>query len=133
MNKEFSTKWVSSTRPAKQRKYRYNAPLHIKHKFLSVHLSKELKAKYGRRNIVVIKGDKVKVLRGQYKGRENKVERVDIKSTRVYITGIDRQKKDGSKSIIPLQPSNLMITELKLDDKKRKESLEKNKPSKEEK
>jgi len=125
MNKEFSTKWVSSTRPAKQRKYRYNAPLHIRHKFLSVHLSKELRTKYGRRNIVVIKGDKVKVLRGQYKGRENKVERVDIKSTRVYITGIDRQKKDGSKSIIPIQPSNLMITELKLDDKKRKESLEK--------
>jgi large subunit ribosomal protein L24 len=131
MKREFSTKWVSSTRPAKQRKYRYNAPLHIKHKFLSVHLSKELRTKYGRRNIVVVKGDKVKVLRGQFKGRENKVERVDIKSTRVYITGIDRQKKDGSKSIIPLQPSNLIITELKLDDKKRKESLEKK--SKEEK
>jgi len=131
MNKEFSTKWKASKRPAKQRKYRYNAPLHIKHKFLSSHLTKELRAKYKRRSIPVIKGDKVKVLRGQFKGRENKVERVDVKQTKVYITGIDRSKKDGSKSIIPIHPSNIIITELKLDDKKRKETLEKSKANEE--
>ena len=43
--KEFSKSWVSSKKPGKQRKYRINAPLNIKRKFLSVHLSKELREK----------------------------------------------------------------------------------------
>lgn len=124
MKKTFSTKWKSSKMPGKQRKYQKNAPLHLKRKFLSVHLSQELIKKHGKRNVKIATGDKVKVVRGQYKGRENKVERVDVKNTRIYITGIDRAKKDGSKSLIPLKPASLIITELNLDDKKRKASLE---------
>lgn len=131
MKNKFSTSWKSSKRPAKQRKYRHNAPLHITQKFLSAHLSKELRTKYGRRNIVVVKGDKVKVVRGQFSGRENKVERTDHKAIKVYISGIDRTKKDGSKSTYPIHPSNLIITELNLDDKKRKGKLEKKATSKE--
>ncbi|MBU2561296.1 MAG: 50S ribosomal protein L24 [Nanoarchaeota archaeon] len=127
MKKTFSTSWKSSKRPSKQRKYRHNAPLHLKQKFLSAHLSKELRKKYGRRSLPVVKGDKVKVARGQFKGRENKVERTDHKKLRVYITGIERAKKEGSKSMQPINPSNLIITELNLDDKKRKASLEKSK------
>jgi large subunit ribosomal protein L24 len=124
MDKEFSTSWKSSTRPGKQRKYRYQAPLHIKHRFCSAHLSKELRQKYGRRSIEARKGDKAKVMTGQFRKREGKIERVDIKKTRIYITGIEMTKKDGSKSIYPLHPSNIMITELNLEDKKRKASLE---------
>ena len=125
MKKAFSTKWKSSKRPAKQRKYRGKAPLHIKYKFLSAHLSKDLRKKYGKRRLPVIKGDKVKVVRGQFKKRENKVERVDLKKTKVYITGVERTKKDGSKSMQPINPSNIIITELNLDDKKRKQAIEK--------
>jgi len=124
MNKEFSTSWKSSVRPGKQRKYRYNAPLHIKHKFCSSHLSKELRQKHGKRSIEARKGDKVKVMTGQFSKREGKIERVDIKKTKIYITGIETTKKDGSKALYPLHPSNMMITELNLEDKKRKASLE---------
>ena len=133
MRKKFSTKWNSSTQPRKQRKYRFNAPLHVKHKFMAAHLSKELRAKYKTRSMPVAKGDKVKVLVGQYKGRENKIERVDLKNTKVYITGVDRTKRDGSKSMYPIHPSNILITELKLDDKKRKQALERKTKSREEK
>lgn len=125
MKQAFSTKWKSSKSPAKQRKYRYNLPLHLSRKFLSAHLSSDLRKKHSKRSITVVKGDKVKVLRGQFKGRENKVERVDHKNLKVYITGIDRAKKDGSKSMYPFNPTNIMITELNLTDKKRKASLEK--------
>jgi large subunit ribosomal protein L24 len=125
MKKEFSKSWNSSKRPGKQRKYRYNAPLHIKHKFCSAHLSKELRTKHGRRSIEARKGDKAKVMRGQYKGRENKIERVDIKKIKIYITGIETTKKDGSKSLYPIDPTNIMITELNLEDKKRKATLSK--------
>ncbi|MBW2996898.1 50S ribosomal protein L24 [Candidatus Woesearchaeota archaeon] len=124
MKQAFSTKWNSSKKPEKQRKYRFNAPLHVKHKFLSAHLSKELRKKYGKRSFPAAKGDKVKIVRGQFKGRENKIDRVSHKETKVYVIGVERTKKDGSKSMIPVKPSNVMITELNLSDSKRKKALE---------
>ena len=119
MKKKFTKSWKSSTQPRKQRKYRYNAPLHVKNKFMSSHLSKELKTKYKKRNITVRKGDSVKILRGQFKGKTGKIDRVDLKKTKTYITGIELTKKDGTKAFYPIHPSNLIITELNLDDKKR--------------
>lgn len=119
----FSKSWKKSTQPRKQRKYSYNAPLHIKKRKLHVHLSPELRKKYGLRNFLVRKGDKVRVLRGQYCKKEGKVERVSVKQTKVYITGIELVKKEGTKSTLPLNPSNLMIIDLNVDDHKRKAKL----------
>ncbi|MCL5675127.1 MAG: 60S ribosomal protein L26, partial [Candidatus Marsarchaeota archaeon] len=36
---------ISSSKPRKQRWFRFNAPNHVRQKFASAHLSKELKAK----------------------------------------------------------------------------------------
>ena len=119
MKQAYSTNWKRSVKPSKQRKYRYNAPLHIMQKFLGVHLSKELRTKYGTRSIAVKKGDKVVVLRGQYRKKEGKIERVSLKNTKVHITGIEKIKRDGSKSLYPFNQSNLMIKELDTSDKKR--------------
>jgi large subunit ribosomal protein L24 len=124
MKKEFSKKWKASKNPRKQRKYRYNAPLNIKRKFLSVLLSEELRKKYSIRNIPVRTGDKVKFMRGKFKKRVGKVEKVDVKKTKIFVEGIEYIKKDGSKSLIPINPSNVMIIDLNLDDKKRKKSIE---------
>jgi large subunit ribosomal protein L24 len=124
MEKKFATSWKSSIQVRKQRKYRYNAPLHIKQKMLSVHLSAELRKKHGLRSIQLRKGDKVKILRGQFKKKEGKVDRVNLKQQRVFVVGIETIKKEGSKVPFPLTPSNLMITELELSDKKRKKKLE---------
>jgi len=131
MEKKFSKHWKSSKKPGKQRKYRCNAPLHIKQKFVHVHLSKELRNKYGMRSICLKKGDKVKIVRGNYKGKQNKVSRVDLKKSRVYVEGIDFTKKDGNKILYTLQPSNLMITELDIEDKKREAKLKKDKKASE--
>ena len=122
--KEFSKAWKSSKNPGKQRKYRIKSPLHIKRKLLSAHLSKELRKRYGKRNIVLRKGDKVKVLSGQFKKYENKVEIINITKSRIYVNGIEVTKKDGSKKQVAIHPSNLMITELNLDDKLRMKILE---------
>ena len=118
--KEFSKSWVSSKNPGKQRKYRFNAPLNIKRKFLSVHLSKELRLKYKTRNVVVRKDDKVKILRGQFRGKIGKIIKVITKKAKVFVEGIENKKRDGTKTYYPLEPSNLMITELNLTDKRRK-------------
>jgi len=130
MKKKFSVLWKSSKQPRKQKKYVYNAPYHIKKKLIGVHLTKELRTKYNKRAVTLKKGDKVKIMRGGYKGKIGKVERIDIKKSRIFITGIEVVKKDGSKMLFPLNPSNLLITELNLDDKKRQQSLDRKKKQK---
>ncbi|MFH1209574.1 MAG: 50S ribosomal protein L24 [archaeon] len=124
MKSKFSISWKSSKQRRKQRKYRYNAPLHIKHKFLSSHLSKDLIKKYKKRSLPIRKGDKVKILRGQFRGKEGKVEKIITKKTKVYISGIESIRIDGTKRYYPIHASNLMIMELNLEDKRRKEVLE---------
>jgi len=124
MKKKFSKAWISSKQPRKQRKYRYNDPLHIRQKLIHVHLSKELKDKYKKRAITPRQGDKVKVMRGRFKGKEGIIEKVDLKKLKIYVRGMETIKKDGTKVLVPLDPSNLMLTEIKLDDKMRKKSLE---------
>ncbi len=116
---KFSTHWKSSVQPRKQRKYRHNAPLHVRQKFLHVHLSPELRAKYGTRAVQVRKGDKAKVLRGKFKKQEGKVERVNLKRERVFVSGMEYTKKDGAKVPVGFNPSNLMITVADVSDKRR--------------
>jgi large subunit ribosomal protein L24 len=123
MKKKFLTTWKRSKQPRKQRKYRYNAPLHIKAKFMTAHLSKELREKQGKRAVQLRKGDKVQVMRGQFKKKIGKIERINLKKSKVYVNGIEMIKKDGTKVLYPIHPSNLMILELNLDDKKRVQAL----------
>jgi large subunit ribosomal protein L24 len=128
MKKKFSKNWKSSKKPKKQRKYRKNAPLHIQKNFFKANLSKELRTKYGRRNLTIKKGDSVKILRGQFKKKTGKINKILRKANKVYVEGIENIRKDGTKSFYPIHPSNLMITELLLDDKKRKKVIERTKP-----
>ena len=117
----FAITWKKSTQPRKQRKYRYNAPLHVKQKMVHVHLSAELRKKYSFRNVQLKVGDKVKVLRGQFAKKEGKVDKINLKNEKVYVAGIETIKKEGTKLPIALNPTNLMIIELDLSDKKRKQ------------
>jgi len=127
MKQKFSHSWISSRQPRKQRKYQHNAPLNILHNLLSAHLSKELRKKYSIRNIQLRKGDSIKICRGQFKKRLGKIERILLKKHKVHVSGIEHAKKSGEKSFYPIHPSNLVITELNLDDKRRVEKLNKRK------
>lgn len=129
MKQEFSTHWISSRQPRKQRKYVYNAPLHIRHKFLSANLSKELRKKYGKRSLPLRKGDEVLIMRGSFKKKKAKISSINLKKTYVVLEGIQRTKKDGSKVNIPFHPSVLQIQSLNLDDKQRLAILNRKSPS----
>jgi len=131
MKKKFSTKWVGSKLPRKQRKYRANALLHLRKKFVSVNLSKELRKKYEKRNVPIKLGDTVKILRGKFKGKSGKITHVLLKVSKVTIEGIQTTKQDGSKVNVKLQPSNLQITALNTEGGKRFKKEEKEKPKKE--
>ena len=102
MKKAFSKSWISSKQPRKQRKYRANAPLHIKREFLSAMLSKPLRKKYNTRSIVVRVGDKVTVMRGQFKKKVGVVTSVNLNKSKVNIDQIQIVKKDGSKTFYPV-------------------------------
>jgi len=125
MKQKFSIQWISSTQVRKQRKYRHHAPLHIRHKFLSSHLSKELRKKYGRRSFPIRKGDEVLIMRGKFAKKKGKISEVNLKRNRVTIENINRKKSDGTKVNVFFDASNLLIQELNLDDKKRIKSLKK--------
>ena len=125
--KAFSTAWNSSKSPRKQHKYRYNAPLHLRKEFLKVHLSKDLRKKHGKRSMTVRKGDTIIILRGQFTKKTGTVARVGLKKSEVFVNGIEREKKDGSKALYPVQPSNIMITEFSIDDKKRQKIVSRKK------
>ena len=109
----------------KQRKYLANAPKHLKGKMFSCHLSKELRKKYGRRSFPARTKDAVKVMTGEFKGKTGKISRLDKLNMKIIIEGIQITKKDGSKANVAFDSSNLMITELNLDDKKRLNSIKK--------
>jgi large subunit ribosomal protein L24 len=112
------------TKPSKQRKMLYQAPDHIRHKLFAAPLSPELKATYGVNAVPVRSGDTVRIMRGDHKGFEGKITRVDTRKFRIYVEGLTREKVDGTTILVPIHPSKVMITRLNLDDKWRKKVLE---------
>jgi large subunit ribosomal protein L24 len=54
---------------------------------------------------------------------EGKVELVDLKRGTIIVEGVSVAKADGTEVPRPVQPSNVMITKLELDDDIRKLTL----------
>ena len=132
MRNQFSVSWKGSKQRRKQRKYRHNAPLHIRQKMISANLNKELRKKYGQRNIELRKDDKVRVMRGEFTKKEGKIIEINMKKLKVYVDTVQITKKDGSKINPPIDPSNLQIIEL-IEDRRRLSSAKEIKQSKEKK
>ncbi len=124
---------MSSKKPKKQRKKQATMPLHQRKRLVSAHLSKELREKLGIRSLPVRKGDTVKVMRGQHKGKTAKVTAVDLRKARVYLENITRKKVNGSEVPIPFNASNLMIIALDRSDEKRLKRVKEKEVKKEEK
>ncbi len=124
MENKWSKFWNSSSQPRKQRKYAFNAPLHIRHKFMSASLSKELRKEYGVRSVPVRVGDSVKVMAGQFKGKTGKVTKVSLATLKVHVEGASVTRTDGTEALYPIHPSNLQIAKLDMSDKRRVEKLE---------
>lgn len=114
---------VKSSKPRKQRKFLYNAPLHTRHRMMAGHLSEELSKKYNRRSLPIRKKDTVKIMRGKYKGKEGEVTSVNLKKYKIYINGIIVRKSNGKEAFVPIHPSNCMIIDVYLEDRMRREIL----------
>jgi large subunit ribosomal protein L24 len=115
---------MTTIKPGKQRRKMHQAPLTQRYKRFSVPLSSKLKESHKTNSVPVRGGDTVMIMRGDRKGSEGKVTRVDRKNYKIFVEGIDREKVDGTKTFIPIHPSKVMITRLNLDDKWRKKIME---------
>jgi len=114
---------VKTTKPRKQRKRLHQAPLHKRYKRFSAPLSPKLKESHNINSVPVRTGDTVQIMAGDRKGFEGKVTGVDRGKYRVFVEGVTQEKVDGTPVPIPLHPSKVMITQLNLDDKWRRETL----------
>eukprot|EP00827_Trimyema_finlayi_P001298 TRINITY_DN1484_c0_g3_i5.p4 TRINITY_DN1484_c0_g3~~TRINITY_DN1484_c0_g3_i5.p4 ORF type:complete len:102 (+),score=42.13 TRINITY_DN1484_c0_g3_i5:66-371(+) len=66
------------------------------------------------RSMPIRKDDEVSVLKGYYKGNKGKVTRVFRNKWCVYIEKLTRTKANGAPINIPIKPSQVAITKLKL-------------------
>ena len=82
-------------------------------------LSKELRAKYGIRSVRVVEGDTVRVSRGAHRNVGAKVSGVDVRSGTVTLEGEKGEKQRGDRFDIKIHASNVRVTGINGDDKKR--------------
>lgn len=109
----------------RERRKLYGAGLHTKKKLVHVHVSKELRATVKKRAVQVAKGDKVKVLRGDNKGKTAKVARVSIAYGKIYLEGQNSRTAKGREIPLAFEPSNLVIVELSGRSKEERAKLAK--------
>ncbi len=116
-----------SKKPSKQRKFYYNAPLHLRWRFMNAPLSEELRKELGVKRLPVRKGDTVKIVRGKWRGHEAKVVRVNLKKARIFVDGVTMTNARGDKVFYPIHPSKVIITKLGEVDEVRKKIIERRK------
>jgi large subunit ribosomal protein L24 len=97
---------------------------HQRDKMIGARLDDALRGQYKKRSVRVIKGDSVKVVRGEYKGVEGKIEKVITEQGTLHIEGISREKIKGGQAKVPIHASNVMVTVLNLSDKLRSNRLQ---------
>jgi large subunit ribosomal protein L24 len=98
-------------------------PKHIRDASICSTLTDDLREQYGRRSVRVIKGDTVKVMRGEYTGIEGKVEKVNTRRGTLSIEGVQREKVKGGNVKVQIHASNVRVSGLKLDDKYRQNTI----------
>ena len=110
---------IESSKPRQQRLTVYDMPLHQRKRLVSATLSKDLRKELGKRNVPVVKGDTVKVMRGSFNGKTGKVAIVSLKQALIQIEGVTRKKASGKDTMAKIHPSNVMITQLNKEGKNR--------------
>lgn len=109
--------------PRKQRKAVYTAHQFARRRYLTVSLSRELRRKYGRRQLPVRKGDTVRVISGSYEGQEERVAKISSRNRSITLDNITTKKGDQKLKPLPIRPNHLLLTRLNLTDPWRRRIL----------
>jgi large subunit ribosomal protein L24 len=103
---------------------------HKREKLLGANLSENLREQHNKRSMRVIKGDTVRILRGEYVGIEGKVEKVNTERSTLSIEGIQREKIRGGKVKVQIHASKVQIISVNTDDEYRVKGTKKVKEKK---
>ena len=98
---------------------------HKREKLLGANLSENLRNQHNKRSMRVIKGDTVRILRGEYVGVEGKVEKVNTERSTLSIEGVQREKIRGGKVKVQIHASNVQIISVNTDDDYRMKGTQK--------
>jgi len=98
---------------------------HKREKLLGANLSENLRKQHNKRSMRVIKGDTVRILRGEYVGIEGKVEKVNTGRSTLSIEGVQREKIRGGKVKVQIHASNVQIISVNTDDDYRMKGTQK--------
>lgn len=129
---------VKSSKPGKQRKEQYNAPLHIKRKRVRarLQLDKPDPRLAGVRTVTIRVGDTVRVLRGDFAhggkrvGGKRKADplsgnviRINSNKSRIFIEGATSTKSDNKEEALSVHSSNVVVVKLDETDKLRMQKM----------
>jgi len=112
-----------SKQPRKQRKERAEAALHERHQVRAT-LTGDLREEYDQRSVRVNEGDTVEVMRGDFAGETGDVLDVDLTDETISVEEVTIEAADGEEVPRRLQPSNVRVTSLNLEDDLRQARLE---------
>ena len=114
-------------KPTKMRnKQIYYATSKVKSVQTACSLSTELRKKFKKRSVRIVKGDTVKILRGEFYGTAGKVTKILTQKNSITVDGVKREKVKGEKIDVPIHATNVVITALNDDDKWRMNKLQGN-------
>jgi len=113
-----------SKQPRKQRKERAEAALHERHSQVRATLTGDLREEYDQRSVRVNEGDTVEVMRGDFAGDSGEVLDVDLTEETISVEEVTIETADGEEVPRRLEPSNVRVTDLTLEDDLRVARLE---------
>ena len=91
---------TKSSKPRKQRREIIKGGFHRSKREMRAHLSKTLREKYKKRSFTIKIDDGVKIIRGGFKGKDGKVERVNLRTKKIFIDGIQKSKDEQIINIL---------------------------------
>lgn len=112
-----------SSQPRKQRRVHFHASPFGRRRQMAVALSRDLRGRYRRRALPLRKGDTVRIISGSFKGREERVSKVDLRTLRVTLDNVTIKKVDQKLKPLPIRSSHLILTRLNLADPWRRRLL----------
>ena len=114
---KFSCK-LSSKRRTNRKKY-FNADSEKKRKMMSSGIEKISRGNQNIKTIPLRKGDEVKIVRGNQKGKTGKIIQCSRKYGVIYINSVTYKKANGDEIYKPIHPSNVLIQKLLLTNERK--------------
>ncbi len=116
---------TQSSKPVKVRKRIHNISAHARNSRLPrASFSADLKTKYARNSVRVRVGARVKLVRGEFAGIEGKIQKVYPSDGLITVEGITREKIAGGTTPVRIHSSNVVVTNVNLDDKWRRKKIQ---------